>query len=40
LQAWQLEDGAYVEIADVHDEEEWTAEQPFAVTIRPVDLTR
>jgi Uma2 family endonuclease len=40
LRAWRLEDGAYVEIADVHDEEEWTAEQPFAVTIRPVDLTR
>jgi Uma2 family endonuclease len=40
LRAWALEDGEYVEIADVRGDEEWTAEQPFEVTIRPVDLTR
>jgi hypothetical protein len=31
---------AYVEIADISGEEEWTADEPFSVTIRPVDLTR
>jgi Uma2 family endonuclease len=40
LRVWRLENGAYVEIADVSGDEEWTAEQPFEVTIRPVDLTR
>ena len=40
LRAWRLEEGEYVEIADVPGEKEWTAEQPFPVTIRPVDLTR
>jgi Uma2 family endonuclease len=40
LRAWSLADGEYVEIADTSGAEEWTAEQPFPVTIRPVDLTR
>ncbi len=40
LRAWRLEDGEYVEIADVSGDEEWTAEAPFPVTIRPADLTR
>ena len=40
LRAWELRDGEYVEIADVSGAEEWTAELPFALTIRPVDLTR
>src|SRR3954451_5841151 len=40
LRAWRLEAGQYVEIADVSGDEEWTADQPFAVTIRPADLTR
>jgi Uma2 family endonuclease len=40
LQAWELRDDQYVAIADVSGDEEWTAEQPFPLTIRPVDLTR
>ena len=40
LRAWRLQDGEYVEIADVSGEEEWTATEPFEVTIRPADLTR
>jgi Uma2 family endonuclease len=40
LRAWELQDGEYVEIADVSGDEEWVAEQPFAVTVRPSDLTR
>jgi Uma2 family endonuclease len=40
LQAWALQDGEYVEIADVSGDEEWTATEPFEVTVRPVDLTR
>jgi Uma2 family endonuclease len=40
LRVWRLEAGEYAEIADVSGDEEWTAEAPFSVTIRPVDLTR
>jgi Uma2 family endonuclease len=40
LRAWELEDGQYVEIADVSGDEEWTATEPFEVTVRPADLTR
>jgi Uma2 family endonuclease len=40
LRAWRLEDGEYLDVADVSGDEEWTAEHPFEVTIRPVDLTR
>jgi Uma2 family endonuclease len=39
LRVWSLIDGEYVEVADVRGEEEWTAEAPFTVTVRPVDLT-
>jgi len=39
LRAWSLVDGAYVEIADVSGDEEWTAAAPYAVTFRPSDLT-
>lgn len=38
LTAWDLTDGAYVEVAQVASEESWTAIVPFAVTIRPADL--
>ncbi|MDX6375338.1 MAG: hypothetical protein QOD98_4326, partial [Nocardioidaceae bacterium] len=38
LRAWQLEDGEYVEIADVSGDEEWTCAAPYAVTVRPADL--
>jgi Uma2 family endonuclease len=40
LRAWRLEDGEYVEIADVRGDVVWTAEDPFPVTVRPLDLTR
>jgi Uma2 family endonuclease len=40
LRAWRLEHGQYVEIADVSGDEEWTASEPFEVTVRPSDLTR
>ena len=40
LRVWRLEDGDYVETADVSGDEEWTASEPFEVTIRPIDLTR
>jgi len=40
LQVWQLVDGEYVEVADVSGDEEWTAEAPYAVTVRPDDLLR
>ncbi|HRI95125.1 MAG TPA: Uma2 family endonuclease [Nocardioides sp.] len=40
LRVWRLEDGEYVEIADISGDEEWTATEPFEVTIRPADLTR
>ena len=35
LTAWQLADGSYVHVADIGPDEEWTAEQPFPVTIAP-----
>ena len=40
LRVWQLEDGEYVEIADVSGDEEWTSTAPYAVTVRPADLCR
>ncbi len=40
LQVWRLEAGEYVEEADVHGDEEWTATAPYAVTVRPSDLLR
>ncbi|WGX96466.1 Uma2 family endonuclease [Nocardioides sp. L-11A] len=38
LIAWELRDGAYVEVADVTGDETWSAELPFPVTITPADL--
>lgn len=38
LQALELRDGHYVEVAHVHGDEEWTAERPFPVTVRPAGL--
>ena len=38
VQVWRLEDDAYVEVADVRGDQEWTAVAPYAVTIRPADL--
>jgi Uma2 family endonuclease len=38
LRVWRLEEGAYVEIADVSGDEEWTSVAPYAVTVRPADL--
>jgi Uma2 family endonuclease len=40
LRVWRLEDGAYVEVADVSGNHEWTAAAPYAVTVRPADLLR
>jgi Uma2 family endonuclease len=40
LRVWRLEDGEYVEVTDVSGEDEWTAEAPFPVTVRPADLCR
>ncbi len=38
LTAWDLHDGAYVEVADVLGEESWTAVRAFPVTIVPAIL--
>jgi Uma2 family endonuclease len=38
LIAWELRDGAYVEVARVRGDEEYAAGQPYAVTVRPSDL--
>ena len=38
LTAWELRDGAYVEVAHVTDGEAWTASRPFPVTIVPATL--
>lgn len=38
LLAWELREGAYVEVADVSDEDAWTSVRPFPVTICPADL--
>lgn len=32
---WELRDGAYAEVARLHADDTWTAEQPFGVTITP-----
>jgi Uma2 family endonuclease len=40
LRAWELRDGEYVEVADVAGDEEWTAELPYSVTVRPDDLLK
>ncbi len=38
LTVWSLQDGRYVETARVGAQENWTATEPFAVTIAPIDL--
>ena len=38
LTAWELVDGAYVEVAHVTGEDEWTAALPFPVTVTPAAL--
>jgi Uma2 family endonuclease len=35
LQAWELRDGAYIEVAHVHGSESFEATTPFAVTVTP-----
>jgi len=40
LIAWELRDGAYVEVARVRDEEQFEAERPFPVTLIPAEITR
>jgi len=35
LIAWELQDGRYVEVADVAGDEEWTAAAPYDVTVVP-----
>lgn len=38
LTAWDLVDGAYVQVADVSGDESWTAAVPYVVTITPSAL--
>lgn len=38
LIAWELQDGLYVHVADVEDDETWTATLPFPVEITPNTL--
>ncbi len=38
LTAWELVDGAYVEVAEVGPEQTWEATKPFAVRIAPGEL--
>lgn len=38
LRVWALRDGEYVEVADVRGTDEFTADAPYAVTVRPADL--
>lgn len=40
LIAWELRDGAYVEVARVRDDEAFDAELPFPVTLVPAEITR
>lgn len=40
LVAWELLDGAYVEVARVRAEEPFTAQRPFPVTVVPAEITR
>jgi len=40
LTAWQLQGGAYAEVARVVGEDAYTAKQPFPVTLRPGELVR
>ena len=36
--AWELQDGRYVEVADIGPDGDWTSSEPFEVTIRPSEL--
>jgi hypothetical protein len=36
----ELRDREYVEVADVSGDEDWTAEAPYPVTVRPADLLK
>lgn len=38
LTAWEMRDGAYIEVADVAGNESWTAQAPYAVTVVPSGL--
>lgn len=38
LISWELREGAYVEVADVAGDEEWTATTPYAVTVSAARL--
>lgn len=38
LTAWELTDGAYVEIASITRDQTWQATQPFEITLTPNDL--
>lgn len=38
--AWELRDGAYVEVADITGDQTWTATAPYDVTVCPADLVR
>lgn len=38
LTAWQLVDGAYVQVADVTGDEEYAATAPYHVTLAPAEL--
>jgi len=40
LTAWELRDGAYVAVAAIAGDEEWTATAPFEVTVVPSRLIR
>ena len=40
LRAWELREGEYVEVADISGDEEWTAELPYSVSVRPSDLLK
>lgn len=39
LTAWELEDGAYTQVAQVAGTETFETTRPFPITIRPADLT-
>jgi Uma2 family endonuclease len=40
LRVWELRDGEYVEVADISGDEEWTAEAPYPMTVRPSELLK
>jgi Uma2 family endonuclease len=40
LRAWDLVDGAYVQVGEVAGSQIWTSTRPYAVQLRPADLGR